>query len=142
MSLAVLRNEADAGSHGVRGRAYLPLHAVEDDRAAVEPVGAENHPRDFAAARSDETAEADDLARAHGKADVAHEAAGAQIADDEPLLADLALALFGEKRRHRAADHHADHLVDRQPLDGRVATTCPSFITVTRSAMLSTSSSR
>ena len=41
-----------------------------------------------------------------------------QIADDESLLADLALALFREQSRHRTADHHADHLVDREPLDG------------------------
>ena len=118
MSLAVLGNEADAGAHRFRGRAYLPLRAVEEDRAAVESVGAEDHPRDLAAARSDEAAKAHDLARAHGEADVAHEASGVQIADDEPLLADLALALFGEQSRHRAPDHHADHLVDRQPVDG------------------------
>ncbi len=62
--------------------------------------------------RADEAAEAHDLAGPDRQADAADARAAPEVLDAQHLLADAPVLRFGEERRQRAADHHADHVLD------------------------------
>ena len=69
-------------------------------------VGPEHRARGLGAAGAEQAREADDLARAHLEADVAHPAADLQVLDVEQLAADL-MRLEAEGSRRRAAGRSA-----------------------------------
>jgi hypothetical protein len=95
---------------------YATLVAVDDDRAAVDRVGAEDGAGDFGAAGAHQAGKAEDLALAHREADVL---------GSRPRLRplDAQTSSFGGRLAGRgavgefAADHHAMivHGVRRRP---------------------------
>ena len=70
-SLAVLGEIADAVCDRVYRRSDRYVNAVNHDLARLRFVGAENRARHFGAARAHQAGEAENLALAHAKADVA-----------------------------------------------------------------------
>ncbi len=81
-------------------------------RPAVAPVGAENQANGLGPPRAHEAAEADNLAGPDRHADAADARSAPEVLDAEHLLADAPVLGLREERRQRAADHHADHVLD------------------------------
>ena len=71
MALAVLGKEPDAGRDRLARRFRRDVVAADNDAAARRAIGAEDEPRQFGAAGTEESGESDDFPAAHREADVA-----------------------------------------------------------------------
>ncbi len=70
LRLAILGDEGNARGDRCGDVAWGQRRAVDADFAAIPRIGARNSAHDLGSARADEAGERDDLARAHGEADV------------------------------------------------------------------------
>src|SRR5208282_1461389 len=123
LALPILRDEADAFVHGLPRAADVDLHAVEDDLPGCRgPVLAEDRGDELGPARAHEARDAEDLAFAEVEGHPLDHFAirvvrvgGMHPFDPEDYLAGLPVAL-GEALLHRAADHEAHDLLERELL--------------------------
>ena len=107
VALAVLGQHGDVGVDCLRRRGEIGGGTVQPHRAAVGRRCTENRLGDLGAAAADQAEHADDLAGAHGEADIFEYVAERQPLDLQHRLAGLALALR-EDLRKRPADHGVD----------------------------------
>ena len=70
--LAIFGKQADAAADGVGRRAEAHRLSVNQDAAAVRPVGAGEHPRHLAAPCTEQPGDPENLARVKAERDVVH----------------------------------------------------------------------
>ena len=111
--LARLGQHRDPGAHRVAWLAHPERLAVEVHRAGVEPVGAEDRPRDLGAAGADQSGEPEDLAGVDVERDVLEGALPRRAPGRRarPRLRPAASALDRMLDHHVAADHRRDEAV-------------------------------
>jgi hypothetical protein len=106
-----------------------PVPAGKSHPAALAPIDPEHHAGGFRAAGAEEPGEADDFARAHIDAHVAHLAAGHEVlhVEEGPLPGPAAAAGAGLvlARLELAADHGGDEIELRDRVHGRHANGAP-----------------
>ena len=105
LAFAVLGHEAHAGGERGAHRAEGQRAAVEFDRARGARIEAEDCLRDLAAAGTDESGEADDLAGADFKIDVGKFPRRGEVAHAQHGVAGLGLKVARPVLGHAAPDH-------------------------------------
>ena len=111
------RSSGTRASPAAIAAAALPLarrSAVDQDLARVVPVDAEHGPDHLAAPGADQPGQGDDLAAAHGEADVGEDAGLVSPRDLQPGLAGRRGVRLRIHRGDLPADHAPHHLVDGQ----------------------------
>src|SRR4030095_15020975 len=117
VTLAVSGHERNAVLDGVAGCAHSDGLATEKDAAAVDRIGSEDRPRGLRSLRADEPRNAYDLATSYVETDTVKFALARERFDAEHLLARFGFDLR-ELVLQVAADHQADHFVNRRRRHG------------------------
>jgi hypothetical protein len=120
LPFAILRQEADAGGDRVARRVDHDDLAVDSNLARLAAICAEEEAGGLGAAGADQPGDRENLAAADLERHVAHGSTAPQSGHLQPRAAERDRA-GGKLALQLATDHHLDHLVARDPIDGAFA---------------------
>ncbi len=116
LRLAVFGQQANARGNGVSRPPDIQRVAVQQNRAAVAPIGAKDQSCGLGATRANQARQRQYFASANGERDIFDGRVASEVVNNQTVLADLG-GLLRKFVFQAAADHHFDNRFARQLAD-------------------------